>query len=294
MEKPLEKIENLLKELKTDDLTSLVCQELAHFYSTRTLKIDLAKYYFNLMIEKSDMIPHEPNKFKLISYLDALVNNKAKTKEIKEIFDKLSWLNESDERNELKTNIKLFLLKLYPDSNPNEFKDLVETMFHSNFIKHNVMYADLVMLKLIEFKKYDDILDYFKLYVTEHKLSLLEIFVLKLFLNKNGNKITNEDRHLTELIKLFGKFYNQTISFNSLFIAFILNGSFEMAKTIYENNLNKKIDLKVLNRCVSQLCSNKLLYKKYSKFLKNLLKFGPLKDNDEIKTILKKLDNVKF
>jgi hypothetical protein len=296
VEKPLEKVENLLKDLSNEDLTPLVCQELAHLYSTNTLKIEKAKYYFNLMIEKSEIIPHTPNKFKLISYLDTLVNNKIGIKQIQQIFEKLSWSTQSNDRDELKDNIKLLLIKLYQNSNPDEFKDLVETMFNSNFIRPNVLYADLVMLKLIEFNKFDDVLDYFKLYLTEHKLSLLEVFVLKLFLSKNGNRLTNEDKHLTELTKLFGNFYNQTISFNSLFIALILNGSFKVAQTIYENNLNKKLELKVLNRCVSQLCSNRFLYKKYSKSLKNnILKFSPLHDNgDEIKTIIKKLDNVKF
>ncbi|RNA02415.1 hypothetical protein BpHYR1_000809 [Brachionus plicatilis] len=293
VENPIELIERYGKSLPIDQLTPKLCHDLMHFYVRRTFDFDKAKFYFEkLKIFAKNKDKFQPDAIKLISFCEVLFNgNKINFFDLEEIFKIFKWTNANNDQKSLEKMNEFLNGKVFTNLSPSEYKILVECIFESNIISRNSCFGSMVLSKFIESNLNDEALSYFKYNLVEHKTSIGEVLILKSFFKQYEKKLLTGTK-LEELMLVFSKYYSPSLAFNFMFYAYCMNGDFFSARAIFNQNLDKNIDLNILERLVNQIGTNQL-NKKHSAELKNVLKFMKFdKDTslkNKIKIILNKL-----
>jgi hypothetical protein len=156
-------------------------------------------------------------------------------------------------------------------------------MFSSGFVNRNQELVSVVLTKYIENKRPHLAFEYFKHSLSKFQLSTLEVIVLSALLNGRIYK-----KQVKEIIS----FYEHDLASNMLLFAHLLNENYANANKIFSVNLKRKVDLKVLERCVSQIQSNEVLRRtSYAKRVSNFLKFKPFVEDTELKSEINSIIN---
>ncbi|CAF0745290.1 unnamed protein product [Brachionus calyciflorus] len=280
---------NKYTELLPDqELTPIVCQDLMVFYATKTFDYEKTKFYF----EKLKLLAHRKDEFelepqKLITFCDVLFS--AKQLSCTEVIEIFNWFKSNEPSNDPKKyeSIYNFLTgSIYLKSTPKEYKEVVESIFNSNLIMRDVAIGNRVMKKFITLNDLDNAFEYFKFNLVNHKKSLSEVFLLKAYLKLYKNKSIVGTK-LEELLMIFSKSFSPSLTYNFLFYANLMNGFYNEANELYEKKLDKKIDLNVLKRLLTQV--NR---KQAETIVFHVLKYGPIKNSNlknEINDILNKI-----
>ena len=291
VDNPIELIEKYAKILPFDQFTPKLCHDLMFFYVKQTFDFDKAIYYFErLKIFAKNNDTFSPDASKLVNFLEVLLNiKKIDLSDLEKIFKIFKWKNANDDQKNLDKINKFLNGRIFANLSPLEYKNLVECIFDSNIISRNTCFASSVLLRLIDSNQIDEAFDYFKFNLIQHKTSIGEVFLLKAFFKQFENKILTGTK-LEELLLFFSKYYSQNVAFNFMFYAHCMNGDFYSANIIYNQNLNKIIDLNILERMVNQIGMSRLK-RKYAAELKNISKLKCFETNYLLKNKIQKILN---
>jgi hypothetical protein len=289
------RVEDLLAKLPENELSPLVCECLMDFYSRYTFDIEKSKHYFEKMIMLNHTNEFVYNRSRMLFFIQKLFYCKKDVKEIEKCFRMFSidlvnknYYRTDENEKELMADLNSFLSEgLYSEVEPNELNNLVEIFYANGFVERNMDISNLIMLKYIDKEDFRGAIKYFKTSLDKHKMSVLESLLFTL-LSKSKRL---EERNM--LLNYFSNVFTDNLTYNIIFLSFLLNKEYSLANGIYERSLDGKMDIKVLERLVAQMISNKL-FNKYYHLMYNVIKSPQVSKNAELRETIEKLINTKF
>ena len=289
------KVEELLARLPENELSPLVCECLMDFYSRYTFDIDKSKHYFEKMIMLNHTNEFVYNRSRMLFFIQKLFYCKKDVKEIEKCFRMFSidlvnknYYRTDENEKVLMADLSRFLSEdLYSEVEPDELKNLVEIFYANGFVERNMDISNLIMLKYIDKEDFRGAIKFFKTSLDKHKMSVLESLLFTIL--SKSKKL--EERNI--LLNYFSNVFTDNLTYNIIFLSFLLNKEYSLANGVYEKSLDGKMDTKVLERLVLQMNSNKL-FNKYVYLLYNVIKSPQVSKNAELRETVEKLINTKF
>ena len=291
----IRRLEMLENEIPQNEFTPLMCQELMNFYSSIKMNISKATFYYEQLLITNSKNEFIVDRRKVLNFIKALFINQTPLNIIIKLLIQAKWKNIDQINIDLfRNNLIEFLIDyVYKESSASDFENFTEIMFNTNFIERNLMISKLVLIKLIKEKNIKKSIEYFKWNLETNKMCVLELNLMRYYVTKlnNNNKQPNNQEieiDFANYLSLLSKVFDWNYIYNLVFLAQILNGNFKEAFIIYENDLNKQIDLDVMKKIVDQYRENNILNHQI-KYLTNIYKFEPVLKQPTLK---QKIQNI--
>ncbi len=172
------------------------------------------------------------------------------------IFETNQWHNnECDES--LNRLLLKFLLRASSVTSSQEFLQLSETLFKSNFSPRNTLITRLVMFKFIKSNDYDAAFDYYKFNIQTYGQSILELLLVRHYVNEQTLQVEENVKKLEELLEIISRKFNWNFIDNLMFWAHIMNKNYIAADKIFIDDLKRTLDISILKRVRDQSVDNK-------------------------------------
>lgn len=289
----IERLNELENQISLNDLTPLVCQELMNFYSTIVIDTEKAVHYFKQLLVTNNSNEFLVDRQSVLNFISMLYVQKKHINDINKLFSELKIFNHDQINDKFQQNLIEFIYLIYKDINPSDLKDITESFYATNFSNRNLSTTKLVIAKFMDSKDFIKAYEYFKWNLETNKICVFEIFIMKYFASILTSKKKEEEVEIQfgQFLSLLSTVFDWKHIYNLLFIAHILNGNYEQASLTFDEDLNKKLDLDVLEGIVKQTNEHSTLLNRRFKFITNIYNFKPLVSDNTLRDQIKKILN---